>query len=392
MPECSECVDVLVVGGGVVGLTAAIGMASRGFSTAVLDAGVLDVSDIALNTRVYAINAASQALLTKLGVWAFLPEERRAPYRGMYIWDALNQAKIKFHARDQAQSELGFILEDSVLKQALLKRADELGVRLVSQARVSTCAETTRGMQVAADDGRLWNAGLLIVSDGANSRVRDMLDVALISKSYQHDALVVTVETEKPHHETAYQIFHVDGPLAFLPLKDPHQCSIVWSHPPERIKALMALEERAFELELAQALSHKLGAVRVLSARTAFPLQMRHVKQYRGRAWILLGDAAHTIHPLAGLGLNVGLADVSTWLRLLDERGEWSWRILCAYQRERKHAVWLVIALMQGIKSLFGSTYAPVNLMRGAGMRALNQLTPLKRKVMAYASGVDNEG
>jgi 2-polyprenylphenol 6-hydroxylase len=392
MAECSECVDVLVVGGGVVGLTAAIGMASRGFSTVVLDAGMLDMSNIALNTRVYAINAASQALLTKLGVWAFLPEERCAPYRSMYIWDALNQAEIKFHAREQAQSELGFILEDSVLKQALLKRANELGVSLISQARVSTCAETTRGMQVTTDDGRRWDADLLMVSDGANSRVRAMLDVALISKSYQHDALVVTVETEKPHHETAYQIFHADGPLAFLPLKDPRQCSIVWSHPPERINALMALEDGAFELELAKAFSNKLGVVRVLSMRTAFPLQMRHVQQYRGRAWMLLGDAAHTIHPLAGLGLNVGLADVNTWLRLLDERGVWSWRTLCAYQRERKHGVWLVIALMQGIKTLFGITHAPVKLVRGAGMRVLNRLTPLKRQVMAYASGVDNEG
>ena len=392
MSECSDCVDVLVVGGGVVGLTAAIGMASRGFSTVVLDAGVLDASDVALNTRVYAINAASQGLLTKLGVWACLPEEGRAPYRGMHIWDALNQAEIKFHAREQAQSELGFILEDTVLKQALLKRADAQGVDLISQARVAACVETTRGMQVTTDDGRLWDTKLLMVSDGANSRVRAMLDVALISKSYQHDALVVTVETEKPHDETAYQVFHADGPLAFLPLKSAHQCSIVWSHPPKRISTLMALEDRAFELELAKAFSNKLGAVRVLSVRTAHPLQMRHVQQYRGRAWMLLGDAAHTIHPLAGLGLNVGLADVSAWLRLLDKQGMWSWRTLCSYQRERKHAVWLVISLMQGIKTLFGITHAPVKLMRGVGIRALHQLTPLKRKVMAYASGVDNEG
>ena len=385
----SEPVDILIVGGGVVGLASAIAMASRGFSVSVLDAGKLDTSAVIKNTRVYAINAASKALFEQLDVWAFLPEHSLSPYQGMQVWDAGNQAEIKFQARDVTRSELGFILEESVLREALLTRAGMLDITLVSHARVLECVETASGMCLTVEDGRVWDANLCMIADGANSNTRDLLNIPVTSWSYHHDALVATVETEKSHQKITYQVFCADGPLAFLPLKDPHQCSIVWSHPPERIKALMALEDGAFEAELTRAFSEKLGRVKVLSARVSFPLRMRHVAHYAGKAWMLLGDAAHTIHPLAGLGLNVGLADLKTWLYLLDKQkgGRWSYQMLNAYQRERKHAVWSVIALMQSIKMLFGVTATPVSFIRGIGMRLLNQASPLKRKLMAYAAG-----
>jgi 2-polyprenylphenol 6-hydroxylase len=385
--------DVMVVGGGVIGLASAIAMRLRDCSVTLLDAGDLDVSAVSHNTRVYAINHASQKLLTQLGVWETIAIDVRTPYQGMYIWDAKNKAKITFEARDIAAAEMGFMLEESVLRTALLKRADSLGVALIGDARVVGCTEKKVGMQLITDDERARHAKLCMIADGARSKTRDLLKVPMNTWSYHHDALVATVRTEKPHQAIAYQVFCSDGPLAFLPLKDPHQCSIVWSHPPEQIKALMTLEDSAFNAALTQAFSNKLGRVEVMTPRVSFPLHMRHVTEYRGASWVLLGDAAHTIHPLAGLGLNVGLADLQAWLNLLAQQKNkiGSVRMLDAYQRERKSEVWGVIMLMQAIKAMFGTAAAPIEFARGIGMRMLNQVGPLKRMLMTYAAGVDKE-
>lgn len=385
--------DVMVVGGGVVGLASAIAMRLRNFSVTLLDAGVLSASLASKNTRVYAINAASKALLMQLGVWDMLDSDAYVPYQGMCIWDASTQVALRFDARDMASAEMGFMIEASVLRVALLKRAESLGVVLVEKACVQACTETPSGIQLVTEDKRMWHTTFCMIADGARSKTRDLLKVPMSTWSYEHDALVATVRTEKPHQQVAYQMFCADGPLAFLPLKNPHECSIVWSHPPCKIKALMALENAAFNTALTEAFSAKLGQVEVLSPRVAFPLQMRHVNAYHGAAWMLLGDAAHTIHPLAGLGLNVGLADLQAWLDLLDQQsgGRWSTRTLGAYQRARKSDVWGVIMLMQGIKAMFGSAFLPVQFARGFGMRILNQTRPLRQLLMTYAAGVDKE-
>lgn len=367
--------DVMVIGGGVIGLSASIAMRLKGYTVAVCDSGPLDASSVPESTRVYAINGASQLLFKQLGVWQ--SEHTQAPYSAMHIWDNQTGAELDFHARMQAMDALGFIVEETRLKRALLTRAVELGVTLKPNTTIETPED-------------VLESKLLMIADGALSKTRDFLNVPIKTKPYQHDALVATIEVEKPHGRTAYQVFHPEGPLAFLPLADKNQCSIVWSHPPEEIKRLKALDDTGFNLALEKAFASKLGKTQVLTPRISFPLHMRHVEQYVGRSWMLLGDAAHTIHPLAGLGLNLGLADLSTWMRLLDEnkgRG-WSSRLLNAYQRERKYEVASVIALMQGIKTLFGSEAGLIQSARGIGMRALNQFGPLKREMMRFASGV----
>lgn len=381
----SNNVDVLVIGGGVVGLASAIAMSMRGWSVAVLDKGMLH----GRQERVYALNRASETLLTQLGVWQLLPPDAITPYQRMHIWDIHQQTHLDFDSRTLGCCALGAIVTDHELQKALLFRSEELSVSLHRQANVIDYTETSRGVRITTAAGDQWEAKLCMITDGANSGMRALLKIPVTTWSYHHDALVATVETEKPHQNTAYQVFTPDGPLAFLPLRQAHQCAIVWSHPPERIQALMTLDVPHFEETLATTFSAKLGRNRLVSDRVSFPLRMRHVKQYVGPAWMVLGDAAHTIHPLAGLGLNVGLADLSTWLNLLDadKSRVWSPRLLAAYQRERKHAVWTVIALMQGIKALFGISAKPVVMIRGIGMRLLNQVSPLKRLLMTYAAG-----
>ncbi|KTD36550.1 2-polyprenyl-6-methoxyphenol hydroxylase [Legionella nautarum] len=383
----SQQFDVVVIGGGVVGLTAALAMQSRGFSVAIIDAGNLTANTTIPDPRVYAINQASQDLLQELGVWAHLDSERLSPYRQMYVWDAASNAHIQFDARMIASDHLGTIMEESVLKQALLRLLNEKVVFFANH-RVSGLESYKDFIQISTGETS-WQAQLLMIADGATSPCRELLRVPLTTWPYHQQAVVASVQTEKSHQQTAYQVFNADGPLAFLPLTQEQQCSIVWSTSTAHAQRVMALSDEDFNQELEAAFASRLGKVKVMGKRYQFPLIMRHAKQYSGERWLLLGDAAHTIHPLAGLGLNVGLADVATWLACSEKLTTLSAvkKILGSYQRQRKYAVWQVIAMMDGFKSLFTNPLAPVIALRGLGLRICNGLTPLKRIFIEQAAG-----
>ena len=232
------------------------------------------------------------------------------------------------------------------------------------------------------------SAKLMIVADGACSPTRQLLGVPLIHWPYHQHALVTTVQTEIAHQHTAFQVFSRDGTLAFLPLGDLHQCSIVWSSAPHHVQQRMLLSPDLFNAQLTTAFMQKLGQVTQIGTRYQFPLEMRHVKHYCGAHWLLMGDAAHTIHPLAGLGLNIGLADLGAWLALLDKNKHLlvSKKMLSAYQRNRKHAVWQKIILMEGIKVAFLNPLSPIAAIRGMGLNLFNHLTPIKRFLMEQAA------
>ena len=383
----TQAYDVIIVGGGIVGLTAALAMAERGFSVAVIDAGSLD-GELKATERVYAINHASKVLFEQLGVWALIDESRISPYQHMHVWDSTTTKFIDFDSRVIASQELGVILEESAIKKALLQK-------IVAEQNI-TCFPGTRARRVLNDsevvtvscDDTIWKGRLLMIADGAKSPTRNLLNVPITSWPYHQHALVATVNTEKAHLQTAYQVFNPDGPLAFLPLVDNHQCSIVWSTTRARALTLLSLAEEEFNHELGKASAHKLGNVRLKSSRHQFPLIMRHTQRYVGKNWLLLGDAAHTIHPLAGLGLNVGLADVAAWLSCLAASNQqFTSKALGAYQRERKYAVWQIIALMSGLKTLFANPLPPIAALRGFGLELCNRITPLKRLLIEQAAG-----
>jgi 2-octaprenylphenol hydroxylase len=383
--------DVIIVGGGVVGLTAALAMAQRHYTVAILDAGELTVDTPRPDLRVYAINKASESLLTQLDVWPHLDATRLSPYQKMHVWDGVNGAHIDFDARAIATPNLGSILEESLLKYALLKQiAACSNIHLFAHSPVDRVEHGAHAVTIHSQN-RCWQGQLLMVADGANSPMRQHLKVDITSWSYKQQAIVAMVETEKPHQHTAYQVFNPDGPLAFLPLANPHHCSIVWSTETRRAQQLMNLNDPVFNTELTNAFGSKLGQVSMLSSRHHFPLHMRHAKQYSGTRWLLLGDAAHTIHPLAGLGLNVGLADITAWLACLDRNKNTlvSNKVLQGYQRERKHAVWQIIVLMEAFKRGFSPSLLPITSLRGLGLRACNELTFIKRLFIQHAAGLN---
>ena len=381
----SDRIDILVVGGGVVGLSAAIAMRQRGLSVALLDASKRPPIP---NKRVYALNHASQSLLRSLGVWDHIDSSSLSPYRQMHVWDAVNGAHLDFDARVLGKSELGSILEEAVLKEALLQQCAADGVVIYARTRAETLSLEPEGVTVHSDS-RDFQTRLLIVADGPNSATRTQLKVPVTTWPYHQHAIVATVQTKKPHGETAFQVFNPDGPLAFLPLADAHHCSVVWSTSPANAGALLQLTDEAFGDALTAAFGCTLGESRLISPRQHFPLHMRHVKAYRGERWILMGDAAHSLHPLAGLGLNLGLADLKAWISLLDDRKQdlCSARTLGAYERERKSALWQTIALLEGIKLIFENPLPPITALRGIGLHALNRLPWIKRFMMEHAAG-----
>lgn len=386
--------DVLVIGGGVIGLSAALAMAQRNYSVAIIEASALNVDTSVPDMRVYAINQASQALLVQLGVWSLVDRERISPYTNMYVWDSATGGHIDFDSRYVGEQRLGVILEESVLKSALLQAISEQdNIQIFANSIVDHVASEDHGVLVHSRQQQ-WQGKLLMIADGANSPTRQKLNVPLTTWSYEQTAVVATVATEKPHQQTAYQVFNSDGPLAFLPLINQVQnghntCSIVWSTTTKRAQHLLSLDDDAFSAELTQAFANKLGVVQVLSKRYQFPLHMRHVQQYSGRNWLLLGDCAHTIHPLAGLGLNLGLADLHSWIQCMEStKGQaFSSKQLAMYQRNRKHAVWQTIMLMEGFKQLFGSKIKPLTSLRGIGMALCNNIRPLKRLFIQHAAG-----
>lgn len=381
--------DVIVVGGGIVGLTAALTIARQNLSVAIIDKSDLKINSLRPNERVFAINQASQQLLTLLEVWPLIDSRHLSPYQHMHIWDAANGASIDFDARMIAHNKLGFIVSEMVLKEALLRKiAQNSQITLLAQQTISSLTEQSESINIASKQDS-WRTQLVMIADGANSPCRQLLQIPMISWPYHQSALVTNVVTEKGHQKTAYQVFNPDGPLAFLPLAASHECSIVWSTSSQHAQQLLTLPEEDFNHQLTQAFAAKLGQVRVQSPRYQFPLIMRHAKNYVGPRWVLLGDAAHTIHPLAGLGLNLGLADVAFWLTDLAKTPQHlvSKKMLASFQRQRKAEVWQTIALMGALKTLFANPLIPVAALRGLGLRFCDQLTPLKRRLIEQAAG-----
>lgn len=397
--------DAIVVGAGVVGLAMSLGLALRGFRVAVIDQSEIQADLSQPDPRVYAINTASQQLLSDLGAWDCMPSERVSRYQHMMIWDAATAAELHFDCREIAQDKLGCIIEESVLRSALLQGlGEQANVCFFPQQKIQHLGvedarhkgvDSARQIFLQSESGSSWIASTLFAADGAHSTCRKLLEVPLITRPYHHHAIITQVTTEFAHNHTAYQVFLKEGPLAFLPLVSPYQSSIVWSTTEHKARMLMQQSSEQFHTALEEAFAGKLGRIQESSQRYVFPLWMRHAKQYVGDSWVLLGDAAHTIHPLAGLGLNLGLADVALYLKHVENAGKkeqnsaqslLSKRQLTVYQRERKARVTQVMCLMQAVKSLFTNSCLPIQWIRGVGLIGCNKNPLLKALAIQFAN------
>ena len=397
--------DVVIVGAGIAGSALAAALIGKGIRVALVEARPLEPAQLPLaldvaqfDPRVSALTPRSMAFLDELGAWDAIAAYRSCPYRHMTVWDADGSATIDFDAAEVDADSLGTIVENRAVTNALLKRLQQAGeTRLLAPASLAGCEATAGvGVLITLEDGVELEAGLLVAADGALSRVRELMGFRTREWDYGHRAIVTTLSLEYPHQDTAWQCFMPTGPLALLPLPstaDKHYCSVVWSQQDETAEALLALDDQAFCEALGKASEFRLGRVLATAKRVAFPLRQRHAVDYVMPGVALVGDAAHTIHPLAGQGINLGLSDVAVLageiLAAADRglaAGELS--VLKRYQRQRKGENLAMMAAMDGFKRLFEQRAPAIRWLRNAGLRGVGRLSPLKQQLMRQAMGL----
>ncbi|EFO2525148.1 FAD-dependent 2-octaprenylphenol hydroxylase [Escherichia coli] len=393
-----QSVDVAIVGGGMVGLAVACGLQGSGLRVAVLEQRVPEplAADAPPQLRVSAINAASEKLLTRLGVWQDILSRRASCYHGMEVWDKDSFGHISFDDQSMGYSHLGHIVENSVIHYALWSKAQQASdITLLAPAELQQVAWGENETFLTLKDGSMLTARLVIGADGANSWLRNKADIPLTFWDYQHHALVATIRTEEPHDAVARQVFHGEGILAFLPLSDPHLCSIVWSLSPEEAQRMQQASEDEFNRALNIAFDNRLGLCKVESARQVFPLTGRYARQFAAHRLALVGDAAHTIHPLAGQGVNLGFMDAAELiaeLKRLHRQGKdiGQYIYLRRYERSRKHSSALMLAGMQGFRDLFSGTNPAEKLLRDIGLKLADTLPGVKPQLIRQAMGLND--
>jgi 2-octaprenylphenol hydroxylase len=412
-------VDVLVVGGGLVGLTLVNALKGSRLSVALIDrqsaprgpATLLESAEQAeasgaagftlnsgVSPRVSAINLASENLLKRLGAWPAASAQLQ-PYTGMRVWDSRGTASIEFDASMTPSDHLGTLVENAALTHALYQQAlDPQTEQPPAHAEITLCyglgldslEVTDDGYRATLTDGTKIRARLLVGADGGASVVRQLTNVKITEWSYEQQALVTTVETEADHQGVARQCFTPTGPLALLPLANPRWCSVVWSS--DEAEALMALDDEQMCRRLTLASESVLGDVLAVDRCQVYPLHQRQALRYVKPGLALIGDAAHTIHPLAGQGANLGLADAQALAKELqqcrfDGGSPGDIDRLRRYQRTRQPANVLMTAVMEGFKRMFTSSDPGINWLRNMGMSMLNKQSTFKAMVARLASG-----
>lgn len=392
--------DLIIVGAGMVGSALALALEHSGLEVLVVDGGPLSVrpfdAEGAFEPRVSALSAASQRILARLGAWDGIAARRAAPYRDMRVWDGSGTGSVHFSAASVHADVLGHIVENRVVQDALLERLHDSRIGLLGSARLEQLRRSGDGWLLTLADGRELRAPLLVAADGANSAVRRLAGCATREWDYLHHAIVTSVRCERPHQATAWQRFTDDGPLAFLPLDrqgDAHWCSIVWSTVPEQAERLMALDDAAFRHELGKAFEWRLGQVVAADPRLCIPLRQRHAKRYVESGLALIGDAAHSIHPLAGQGVNLGFLDAAVLAEVLLhalERGEQpnDVRVLSRYERRRMPHNLAMMAAMEGFERLFQADPLPIRWLRNSGLNWVDELPDAKALFVRRALGL----
>jgi 2-polyprenylphenol 6-hydroxylase len=390
----APALDIAVVGGGMVGAAAALALSRAGFSTALLEARppLAWHAQDEVDLRVVGLAPSSMALLDELGVWTSIRDARACPYAHMHVWDAENGAAIDFDAADEGRDLLGYIVENNLVQWTLWQSLEAAGVQRLCPATVKDFEVRSDRVVLELADGESLSVRLLVAADGAGSPLRERAGIATRGRDYGQRAIVAHVATESGHAHTAWQRFLPTGPLALLPLADGRS-SVVWSLPEAEARRIQSLDDAAFLSELGMASDFRLGRIVATTPRAAFPLKLQLAGAYQADRFVLLGDAAHAVHPLAGQGVNLGLRDVAE-LRdtLVAARSEGrdiaGAHVLRRYARRRRSADTLDAYGFDALARIYAWQSLPLVMARGLGVRMLDHLTPLKRRIAAHAAGL----
>ncbi|QHM70268.1 3-demethoxyubiquinol 3-hydroxylase [Mixta intestinalis] len=385
-------VDIAVVGGGMVGAALASGLTQQGFQVAVLERDTPPAfhPEAPPDIRISAIGCASVALLKELEAWPGVMQMRCAPYRRLETWE-WQTARVQFDAQSLGLPELGYMVENNVLQLALWQRLQQQPVTLFAPAKLSTLEQYNGGWRLTLEEGQQLTARLVIGADGANSQIRQLTGIGIQGWNYSQSCMLISVELEREAGDTTWQHFTPDGPHALLPLYG-RWASLVWYDSPARIRQLQALPPEQLEKEVARCFPARLGRFRVHQA-ASFPLVRRHASRYVLPGVALVGDAAHTINPLAGQGVNLGYRDVDALIDVLttarNQAEDWaSERVLLRYQRQRQRDNLLMQSGMDFFYFTFSNRLVPLRLLRNVGLMAAERAGVLKRQALRYALGL----
>jgi 2-octaprenyl-6-methoxyphenol hydroxylase len=387
--------DLVIVGGGLVGLTLGIATAGAGLRTAVIDReDPATATAAAFDGRVSAIAHASMRLLQMTGIWRHVAESQ--PILDIRVSDGDSTLFLHYDHRDLGDEPFGHMVENRLMRLALYARAAELpALALLAPAQVASVERGPGRVELALADGRRFHAPLLVAADGRGSPLREAAGIRTIAWDYAQTGIVCTVAHERPHRGVAHERFLPAGPFAILPMTG-NRSSLVWTERAALAPALLALPGPEFLAELEQRFGDHLGRLEVVGPRWGYPLSLHLAERYGDHRLVLVGDAAHGIHPIAGQGLNLGLRDVATLAEVLVDAARLGLDLGAAdvrarYERWRRVDNVVLAAVTDGLNRLFSNDLAPVRLARDLGLAAVNALPPLKRLFMRHAMGTLGE-
>lgn len=387
--------DVIIVGGGLVGMTLALALHAYGLEPVVVDAADLEGTiDPGHDGRASAIASASARMLRTIGLGDLL-DQHGCPIDDIRVTDGLSPLSLHFDSRVTDKGPLGWMVENRLLRIALIAAARKAGFAVHAPARITRIERDAASARASLADGRSLSAPLLVAADGRRSFVRQSAGIRQSEWSYPQTALVTMIRHVEPHGRIAYELFYPTGPFAILPMLDldgMHRSAIVWTVGQEQAPGYLKLGPRAFALELARRCGGFLGAIELIAPVSSYPLGLQHAERYSAERLILVGDAAHGIHPIAGQGLNMGLRDVAALAQVLIESARLGLdlgapEVAARYERWRRSdngTVALVTDALNRLFALKGDGFAAV---RRIGLAAVERLPPLKDFFMAEARG-----